>query len=476
MEDGGSPSLDNIQQHKNFLQKIWGINYYQNSSTIPGTAPGTPILHMTPYYQDGVFQYYIAFSTAKTYKIIGGTYTELFTQAFSAADPIDTADWLNNKYVANPDIQVKYWTGSALTAPAGWANITAGCIAAFRTHLVVGNTIESSVACRQRVRWSAIGLPNDTTATTSGFVDLIDTPGEVVALKVLGDRLFVLKTDAIFEGIYVGGTDTIKFVQIKANIGIAGKDSVTVHRDLMFLLTREDVYRFDGREFSSIGQKVKDFYVDRSLLQSSWNTQYAKLMVFEARNELWVGIPNDTEFPSHLFILDLNTGVWWKKELGNRIYSMLYTKRINLTPWSSVSGTWAAQTLTWDSATWGDVRHEALIGSSAAALIALFNSTSNFGTSSTGYWTSKELVSEVEVRFLEVNAEIEGSVECLYSIDSGTTWTSLGAQTSTGTFSKTLWEINTTAKKMMFKFVLGSGDSKMKSIVLAYQARKGWRR
>jgi hypothetical protein len=474
--ENGCFDINNVHQYQGVLDKLWGIGYYSNTNTIPATAPGTPILHIAPYYQAGVFQYYIAFSTAKTYKIEGNTYTEIFTQAFSSADPIDTTDWLDDKYIANPDIQIKYWNGTALIAPAGWANITAGGLVNFNTHLVLGNTIESSVPCRQRVRWSAIAAPNDTTSTTSGFVDLIDTPGEVVALKILGDRLFVLKADSIYECMYVGGEDTFKFVLVKNTIGCQGKDSVITQKDLMYLLGKDNVYQFDGRTFTAIGDNVKDFFASKYQLGSSWSLQYAKMMYFEPLNELWVAIPSSSNFARNMFVLNLTDRTWWKKSLDHAIYSMMYLKRSNQASWTDALGTWGSQTLPWDDALWGVVKHEVLLGGTSAVSTARFDTAETYEVATTGYWVSRELVTEAEIRFLEVNAEIQGSVECLYSSDSGNTWVSLGNKVSNSGFSKVLWEINKTFQKVMFKFVLGVGSVRMKNVILAYKPRKGWRR
>jgi hypothetical protein len=479
MPQGTIPDLRNVISHRRELMNLFGMNHYGGGAKLASTPTGL-ILDVTPYTKDSVFQYYLAWTPLALYALTSSAFTQIQLFTVDPKEGIETAAWLDWLYFVTLNYQVKYWDGSNVVTPAGWANIKARSIVNHYTHLVVGYTIEGAgaVPCRQRVRWSKIGDPNDTSSTTSGFVDLVDTPGEIVKLVSQGDRLFVFKTDSIWEGMYVGGADTFRFVLVDATIGAVARKGIAQARGVIYLMSADNIYAFNGTGFEPVGHPIKEMFSSRRTVSGTWDLKYAQMGYFPLLNELWVMVPTQTDYSQVLCVYKIEEKTWWRKDIPSRVGHLCFNKRTDSMSWENATANWEDQTLNWNSLEWGGTRYEILFGTFDGVYVVDFSTSAMFGVTHSGWWETQDFTSDWDIRWFELITEVEnGVLQCAYSKDEGKTWVPMGVQATTeaDVYTQLKWPLNVTTRTMRFRFVLVGSTTRMKPARAYYAARKGAR-
>lgn len=138
-------------------------------------------------------------------------------------------------------------------------------IATVRDFVVMGN-ISATAAMPQAVAWSAINNSDSWTADAATLADRQDLPGDGGWVqKVIGGEYGVIFQErAIFRMTFVGSPLIFQFDQVQQNIGAYAPQSVIAYQNLIFFLSEDGFYRFDGVNTQPIGRgKVdKTFFAD----------------------------------------------------------------------------------------------------------------------------------------------------------------------------------------------------------------------
>jgi hypothetical protein len=482
LPEGASPDLYNVYLYKGTIKRSPGYRYFPEQDTALASDLGEPILHLAPYYEDEEFQYHLVFTATGLYQLTDVEYTVLDnTVAYDDVYDITTSRWLNKTFIATLAEDVSYWEadGTGVVTPADLIDVQARCVLNHYSHLVLGYLTESSVVSRTRIKWSKVGDPTDFTSVTSGFVDLIDTPGEVVALASIQDRLIVMKSDAIYEGIYVGGNDTFKFSLLASTQGCLATNSVVDVKNTLFFLGKDNIYRFDGREFQPIGDPIKREFFGPGVTVSKFNLKYCQATYVPQTEQVWFAIPSGSFWAFDIYIYDIDTNSWWHKFFEGGTRSLVAYDRVDFIQWNEMPQPWEEETRSWNSIDLSQARAEILSGNDTSVMSFTLDLGSDLGVYPNAHWATKDLTIGWRTRWFAVAAEVMGTegVTCYYSEDEGSTWTSLGLQAPSGTkgFEKCHWPMNVSAETMRFKFVLGDGDVRMKNLVAYYRDRKGER-
>ena len=141
----------------------------------------------------------------------------------------------------------------------------AQCIDLYKGFLFVANTEEDGTLYPYRVRWSQWQNPrlwhnNDDGSGLSGYVDVDDTDGKIVAIKRLGDALYVYKERSIIAFTYTGGEDTVFSKEvITTKAGLISPEAIVELPHMHIFIGQDDVYMFDGNTCTPIGDPVKDW-------------------------------------------------------------------------------------------------------------------------------------------------------------------------------------------------------------------------
>lgn len=145
------------------------------------------------------------------------------------------------------------------------SKLRAQCIETYKGFLFVANTEEGGQLYPYRVRWSQWQNPrlwhnNEDGSGMSGYVDVDDTDGKIIAIKRLGDVLYVYKERSIIAFTYTGGEDTVfskEVVTTKA--GLISPEAIVELPHMHIFVGQDNIYAFDGNTCTAIGDPVKDW-------------------------------------------------------------------------------------------------------------------------------------------------------------------------------------------------------------------------
>jgi hypothetical protein len=199
-------------------------------------------------------------------RLVGGAYTT------NADDFWEFAQWGNTVIGVNgfTDLPQQISFGAA-----NFANLSTGVkakhIAIMRDFVVMGN-VSDSAANVYRVRWCAINNPTSWTANAATLADFQDLPPEGGRVqKVLGGEYgVILQQRSVWRMLFVGSPLVFQFDRVHNSIGAYIAQSTVRYQNLVFFLSEEGFYAFDGSALDPIGRgKVDKFFL------ADFNTTYA---------------------------------------------------------------------------------------------------------------------------------------------------------------------------------------------------------
>jgi hypothetical protein len=131
-----------------------------------------------------------------------------------------------------------------------------------RDFVVLGNVLDSATGVT-RVRWSAINNPTSwtvDTATLADYQDLYTEHGEIRRLVGGIDYGLVFQARAITRQTFVGSPLAFRFDPIRVNLGLYAPQALCVHDNLVFFLSEDGFWQFDGSQTTPIGKGQVDAY------------------------------------------------------------------------------------------------------------------------------------------------------------------------------------------------------------------------
>lgn len=160
----------------------------------------------------------------------------------------------------------------SLSAGAVFSNLSpdpgiiAGTIATIRDFVVVGNVVHvtsSTGTYQQRVRWCGVNNPFTWTPNATTMADFQDLagPGGPVMKIIGGEYGVVFQRRAIQRMDFVGSPLVFQFDVMQQNLGTIAPNSVVAYQNMVFFLSDDGFYAFDGSTVTPIGRgKVDDSF------------------------------------------------------------------------------------------------------------------------------------------------------------------------------------------------------------------------
>ena len=104
---------------------------------------------------------------------------------------------------------------------------------------------------------------NEDGSGLSGYVDVDDTEGRIVAIKKLGDTLFIYKERSIIGLTYTGGDDTIFSKEVVTTVaGLISPDAIVELPHMHIFIGQDNIYAFDGNTCTPIGDSIKQWVLE----------------------------------------------------------------------------------------------------------------------------------------------------------------------------------------------------------------------
>lgn len=158
----------------------------------------------------------------------------------------------------NVDVPIK-WTGSGNGAVMGVLTGLTKCrtMESFRNYFFMGNVTVSGTAHTTRVYWSTINDPETWSAVDFNEIGFKDTGGQIVALRVLGDRLVIFKEHSIWLALFTGDA-TVPFVfeKSQSSVGAISTFGVQEVKNGLVFFAQDGQYYFDGVDSVKMSETV----------------------------------------------------------------------------------------------------------------------------------------------------------------------------------------------------------------------------
>lgn len=354
---------------------------------------------------------------------------------------------------------IKKWNGTDVTFEelGGATNYLTSNVIPFEEHLFLLNTTESGTEVPQRVRWSDAGDPETWDSGDAGSNDLVDTPGEIVTGKLLGNILVIYKDDSIVLCDWVGGNNLFRFLTAVPNIGLLAQDAIVNLGTSHIFLGKDNIYEYAGGNMCTpIGNAIKDelFNVMNDVYIST-----AFTMHFRERNEVWFFIPiNDSTYPNSAWVYNYLTKSWSRFDMSMTAGAeYLYQDNPTIGSLTDTIGElgWRFKDLRKDRAL-----PIFLLGDSSGNILQQGYSTSDNGTAITAYYDTLDFtvgedgaVRGYQGRWLGVKYEAKGdSVEIYYSTDEGDSWTSVETKSLSSSWAEYASYFDVTSEKIRIRF------------------------
>ena len=293
--------------------------------------------------------------------------------------------------------------------------------------VIMANVYEDTTYMPWRIRWSDVG--DMATVRGTSYRDLLDDDiSSISALAYSGEYLIVYRHDSVVKMRAIGGSSVFGFFTVW-QYGTFATGTVFEWNNYNFFLGKDDVYKFDGQQFSSIAtQRVRNQIFNRlnkDKIQncfSSYDDQYKEYW-------LWIVRAGNT-YPTDVFVYSLQYDTWsfftFPEISAVGMYFVTNTRT-----WNQLVGSWNQQQWRWkDGNLEGTVRVPVMARYGGDVFVTDYRLVEDFvsGTSGTPIaWSlvTKDFIAQTlehKDRMQRVHFEAKGhqvtvSNSCTYSQD-----------------------------------------------------------
>lgn len=263
---------------------------------------------------DGTKRLFAGTST-HLYEASGGAWTDRSASTYHATAEArwDFAQFGNTTLAVNGIDAAQQSTSGAFSVLTAMPKAELVTVAA--GFVMVANVTDASYAYSDA--WWCSALYDHTSwapsiATQAAQGRLLDSPGEIKALKTLGENVVAFKERSMFVGQYVGPDVIWSWTQVPGDIGAFSQSSVVSDGRALYFWGGDDFYRFDGTRPAPIGADVKTWFSDNAA-RAYW---YAMLGDYDRSRSLvrWYFAPNGDSTPTACIVFNTITGRWGRAD------------------------------------------------------------------------------------------------------------------------------------------------------------------
>jgi hypothetical protein len=374
-----------------------------------------------------------------------------------------SATTLNDTFIFTNGIDVMQKFDGSTVSNLGGTPPYAKSVNSFQNRLVVCGTVETGTAYPFRVRWSSAGTIETWTGGTSGYVDLVDTPDWAFAVELLKDSCYVYKESSIWELTYIGGTG-IFLPKMRSSVnGTVSPRSIQCIKDLHYFVSSDAIYTFDGLNLNAMDTKLYPMmYKASERIRSLTYPKRVCSSYFEQIGEYWVCIPTVSSPDVPETMLKRSKEGSWVREGGQYITCFgLFQDSAVAILWSTAVGSWAASP-------YGSWRRRTLEGTTPTLLIGwydgqIYQDDRTTSSSDTMVFETKDFLYGHAHRNIEVRILYKkGPCTIYYSLDGGTTYTSLGDLPYVDDWTEGVKYLNVTTMRIRFKIEVTTSEFELK--------------
>jgi hypothetical protein len=333
-------------------------------------------------------------------------------------------------------------TFSDFTAPFSLFSI-AKALVAFDNRLIWANLTRSDTGAKfpQRVLWSARGNPRSYAIGLdgSGFEDLMELKGEILAIVPEGDGLVIFTSEEIWRARKRGDAYAFDFaVSLRQMGGLFYRTIAAVPGGLIFLGRDMEMYVLSGQNVQPIGPNPK--VGAESRVQTHFRSTliaperaFGVYNVIERRYELYyTDAASVSRFPNRALYLHFENGSYFDQRFsGHEISAGVDFEDIGISvTWDQIEQTWDNYDFTWNNvSSGGTLRIPTFFNHAGVPYRMIPNHPNDAGTPIDARWRSPGLSAGNQLNYdqlyevwLEYASGSNSSVSIYVSPDLGQTF------------------------------------------------------
>jgi len=340
-----SPNCSNVMIEDGIVQTRPGFKALGT-----GIVATEDVLTIIPFETTAGALILIAVTTEDIYKLSGTTWTSILGSELWTATVDSVISWSQGLdgdtlgrqlWITNGGDEVLMWTGtgnvtSPTLLPAGHAVKveSAGCLRVWKNRLILGNIQYSDASDGpQNLMWSDALDLDDFANGTAGELTLAEASGRIRWLEEFGDQLAVYTDNSIAFLSNIGGDFVMSTSVVAQQTNLASPKSVVALPGVHLYLTRENFMAFDGTpNLVEIGPTIAPWY--RSL-NASVNPVNAFGAYLSSRSRVFWILPGGidltgTGYGHTVYVMDFENN-----NLGSLVWSPFVFEKVPIcaTPW-----------------------------------------------------------------------------------------------------------------------------------------------
>ena len=187
----------------------------------------------------------------------------------------------------------------------------------FQNHILCLNTYDHiDGAVPNRWWWSALGeatFDHDDPASESGYDTIEPNASPITGGARLRDSYCIFQNNMVHLVNYVGGTLVFSKQVVNTRVGALAKGLVQSTGDAVYFFGQENVWKFDGYNFTPIADgNNRWIYQGLNLSQITQSFSF----IDNNTNEIWFCVPHNSDRPNLACILDIGTGNWTFEDIN----------------------------------------------------------------------------------------------------------------------------------------------------------------
>ncbi len=221
--------------------------------------------------------------------------------------------WGNNIIATNYENPIQLISGPLFRCTGNLTGdgLRARFVCEFKNHIIALNVVDSiDGAIANRMVWSDLDSATfdfANPASEAGYIDLPESQLPITGGAKLGDTLLVFQPNMIHAFNYTGGSLVYKRSTINYEIGALDFGLVCSSGNNVFFFSKDDIYKFDGYNLTSIGEGNNKYIFDGlNLSQVSRSFSYFDINT----NEIHFVIPHNEVYPNLDCIYNVNENIW----------------------------------------------------------------------------------------------------------------------------------------------------------------------
>ncbi len=362
--------------------------------------------------------------------------------------------------------------------PAGLT--TAKFLGVYLNYVLLMNTVEGGTSYPQRVRNSDTGNHNQWVTGNANSRDLYSNAQHIVGYAELGEIRVIYKSNSIIRVSYVGSDAKLfQFDDVVEGEGALNHASIVSLRDKNIFVGNTNVWEYKGGfSLTPIGDEVFHliFSSEGSLNPSARSRVF--LTYVKELKEIWLFYPSgsDTD-PQNSARYSMLNGSWHTRTWPVAINGHGIFQADSSVTWTASTGTWTDHSEAWNSLTiLSNAPTIQLCGNDKQVYEYNFTASNDDGTDITFTVDTKDFfVPNRELRFDRFETKIKGtSVQVLYSINEGLTWTPLKTFTPGASFTRVRTSKQFVFRTIRFRLTGVAGGFAVRWLSFRYKQESIW--